>query len=42
MVTAESNKSSVHEAIKSGAASYVAKPFRNDVLLEKIKGAISK
>jgi two-component system chemotaxis response regulator CheY len=37
MVTSESEKSRIIEAIQSGAANYVVKPFQPDTLQEKIK-----
>jgi two-component system chemotaxis response regulator CheY len=36
MVTSESEKSRIIEAIKCGAANYVVKPFQPDTLKEKI------
>jgi two-component system chemotaxis response regulator CheY len=36
MVTSESEKSRIIEAIQSGAANYVVKPFQPDTLKEKI------
>lgn len=37
MVTSESEKSRIIEAIQAGAANYVVKPFQPDTLQEKIK-----
>ena len=37
MVTTEAEKSRVVEALKSGADSYIIKPFRVDTILEQIK-----
>ena len=36
MVTSESEKSRIMEAIQNGAANYVVKPFQPDTLAEKI------
>ncbi len=41
MVTSESEKSRIMEAIQSGAANYVVKPFQPETLAEKIN-AIKK
>lgn len=40
MVTSESEKSRIVEAIQSGAANYVVKPFDADTLAEKIKATV--
>ena len=40
MVTSESEKKKIVEAIQSGAASYVIKPFEADTLLAKIKATV--
>jgi two-component system chemotaxis response regulator CheY len=40
MVTSESEKSKIMEAIQSGAASYVVKPFEADTLMAKIKATV--
>lgn len=42
MVTTESEKESVVEAIKNGASNYVVKPFTPDVLKEKMDAAMKK
>lgn len=42
MVTTESEKSRVLEAIKSGANNYVVKPFEPATILEKIQQTINK
>ena len=42
MVTSESEKSRIMEAIQSGAASYVVKPFQADTLQEKINAVMGK
>jgi two-component system chemotaxis response regulator CheY len=42
MVTSESEKSRVVEALQAGAADYVIKPFEADVLEKKISGVIKK
>jgi two-component system chemotaxis response regulator CheY len=36
MVTSESEKANIIEAVKSGAANYVVKPFNADTIKEKI------
>jgi two-component system chemotaxis response regulator CheY len=38
MVTSESEKTKIMEAIQAGAANYVVKPFQPDTLKEKIAG----
>lgn len=40
MVTSESEKSRIIEAIQSGASNYVVKPFQADTLQEKIKAVV--
>jgi len=40
MVTSESEKSRIVEAIQSGAANYVVKPFKPETLAEKIQTAL--
>ena len=42
MVTSESNKSKILEAIQSGAANYIIKPFSDEVLKEKLEPFIGK
>jgi two-component system chemotaxis response regulator CheY len=42
MVTSESEKTKILEAIQAGAANYVVKPFQPDVLQEKIAATIKK
>lgn len=40
MVTSESEKSRIVEAIQTGASNYVVKPFDADTLAEKIKATV--
>ncbi len=40
MVTSESEKSRIIEAIQAGAANYVVKPFQPDTLKEKIQSTL--
>ena len=42
MVTTESEKLRVIEAIKAGATSYITKPFDRATLIEKIRGILGK
>ena len=42
MVTSESEKSRIIEAIQAGAANYIVKPFQSDVLQEKIAAVLKK
>ena len=42
MVTSESEKSRIMEAIQAGAANYVVKPFQQDTLQEKISALTKK
>jgi len=42
MVTAESLKENVVEAVKAGVSNYIVKPFTAEVLSEKIKKIIEK
>ena len=42
LVTAESEKSQIMEAIKSGVSNYVIKPFTTDTLKEKLEAAYKK
>ncbi|MEO0630861.1 MAG: response regulator, partial [Planctomycetota bacterium] len=42
MVTTESEKSRVIEAIKAGVNNYVVKPFTPDVLSQRISETVSK
>jgi two-component system chemotaxis response regulator CheY len=42
MVTSESEKSRIMEAIQAGAANYVVKPFQQDTLQEKISAITKK
>jgi two-component system, chemotaxis family, chemotaxis protein CheY len=42
MVTSESEKTRIVEAIQSGAANYVVKPFQPETLMEKISAVIKK
>lgn len=42
MVTSESEKSHIVEAIQAGAANYVLKPFSADVLKEKLAPILEK
>ena len=42
MVTSESEKSRIMEALQSGAASYVVKPFQADTLQDKINAVMGK
>ena len=42
MVTSESEKSRIIEAIQAGAANYVVKPFQGDTLKEKIVSTLGK
>ncbi|MBW1671712.1 MAG: chemotaxis response regulator CheY [Deltaproteobacteria bacterium] len=42
MVTAESLKENVLEAVKSGVSNYIVKPFTAEVLSEKIEKIIEK
>lgn len=42
MVTSESEKSRIMEAIQSGAASYVVKPFQADTLQDKINAVMGR
>ena len=41
MVTSESEKSRIVEAIQAGAANYVVKPFKPNILEEKIKAVLA-
>ena len=41
MVTSESEKTKIIEAIQAGAANYVVKPFQADTLKEKITAVVS-
>jgi DNA-binding response OmpR family regulator len=41
MVTSESEKTRIIEAIKAGAVNYVVKPFSKEVILEKIQTVLS-
>src|SRR5690606_39701507 len=42
MVTSESEKTRIVEAIQSGAANYVVKPFQPETLMEKISALTAK
>jgi len=42
MVTSESEKTRIMEAIQSGAANYVVKPFQPETLQEKISAVTKK
>ena len=42
MVTSESEKSHILEAIKSGAANYIIKPFTAEVIQEKLEAYLKK
>jgi two-component system chemotaxis response regulator CheY len=42
MVTSESEKTRIMEAIQAGAANYVVKPFQQDTLQEKISALAKK
>jgi two-component system, chemotaxis family, chemotaxis protein CheY len=42
MVTSESNKPKILEAIQSGAANYIIKPFSDEVLKEKLEPFFGK
>jgi two-component system chemotaxis response regulator CheY len=42
MVTSESEKSRIMEAIQAGAANYVVKPFQPETLQEKISAVMAK
>jgi two-component system chemotaxis response regulator CheY len=42
MVTSESEKSRIMEAIQAGASNYVVKPFQQDTLQEKISALVKK
>ncbi|HKP98348.1 MAG TPA: response regulator [Fibrobacteria bacterium] len=42
MVTSESNKTKILEAIQSGAANYIIKPFSDEVLKEKLEPFLGK
>lgn len=42
MVTSESEKTKIMEAIQAGASNYVVKPFQAEVLQEKIQAIINK
>jgi two-component system chemotaxis response regulator CheY len=42
MVTTESEKSRVLEAIKAGVNNYAIKPFTPDMLIEKVKQTLAK
>ena len=42
MVTSESEKTRIVEAIQSGAANYVVKPFQPETLEEKINSVLQK
>ena len=42
MVTSESEKSRIMEALQSGAASYVVKPFQAETLQDKINSVLGK
>ena len=41
MVTSESEKSRIIEAIKAGAANYVVKPFSKEIIQEKIQAVMA-
>ena len=40
MVTSESEKTKIIEAIQAGAANYIVKPFQSEVLQEKISAVL--
>ena len=42
MVTSESEKTKIMEAIQAGAANYIVKPFQSEVLQEKISAVLKK
>ena len=42
MLTAESKKEKIIEAMRAGATSYIAKPFTKDDLFKQIKAALEK
>jgi two-component system chemotaxis response regulator CheY len=42
MVTSESEKTKIMEAIQAGAANYIVKPFQAEVLQEKISAVLKK
>lgn len=42
MITCESEKSKVYEAIKAGVSEYIVKPFKIDTVIDKINGIIDK
>ena len=42
MVTSESGKAQIIEAIKNGAANYVVKPFTKEIIQQKIQTVISQ
>lgn len=42
MVTSESEKSHILEAVKAGASNYVVKPFNADIIKEKLEPFIKK
>lgn len=42
MVTSESEKTRIVEAIQAGAANYVVKPFQSETLMEKISAITKK
>lgn len=42
MVTTEAEKSRIVEAIKVGASNYMIKPFKTDILLDKIRETYDK
>ena len=42
MITSETNKTKILEAIQSGAANYIIKPFSDEVLREKLEPFFGK
>ena len=42
MITAKSQGADIDQAIEAGATSYIVKPFRADVLLEKVLALLPK
>ena len=42
MITSETNKTKILEAIQSGAANYIIKPFSDEVLREKLEPFLGK
>ena len=42
MITSESDKANIVEAVKAGAASYVVKPFNGDTIREKLEPYLKK